>query len=229
MVFWLKGFFPVGSAKSKDQDLCIALYFLLRIMKWRGVKAVTGSGTTHMIPNRGWDYPMFPAWAHFISPHEKQISFWYWQKFPERFELCMCHLPVEGHWSHQCHTQTGRNPARQWRQWKPRSRWPVGNETQGWETAGKFSSPSPIPPQLGLLMGPTVWFSYPDTHSEPYAPRRLIYTRMGEPFITSLTLLKLKRVPHFFQGRNQNVCVCVCACVNRVQHKHPFLLQNLSL
>lgn len=126
---------------------------------------------------------------------------------PREMLLCMFHLPVEGHWSHRCHIQTGKNPAQQWRQWKPRSRWSVGNETQGWKTPASSVTQRLLSPQLGLLTGCTGWDVFLDIHSVPCVPSRVTHTTMWQPFIIFLTLLMLKRVGDgFFQGRNQKSC-----------------------
>lgn len=204
MVFWLE--FSVSSANSRvrDQELFIALS-LWGLLRSQG--QVISFETTHVVPDRMLGLP--------YVPHVDTLYLWVWgtqifQSLTEiakkRFELYMCHLPLEVHWSHQCHIQTGRNPVQQWRPWKPRSRWSVGNETQGWETQGNFSYlPScqcaawTSDSLYRLVLAP--WYSFT---VYPMLPTGLIHTRMQEPFIKGPILIKLRKVwDNFFQERNQ--------------------------
>lgn len=140
----------------------------------------------------------------------------------------MFHLPVEVHWSHQCRIQTGRNPARQWGQQKPKFQWSVRNEAQGWETRSNFSYP--------LSHQSAVWTSDSSTYQEARTSKRLVlapwysfttcpmlqaglsHTGVWAPCIFRTLLKWQKAWDSFIQGRNQTffyicMCVCVCMCV----------------
>lgn len=130
---------------------------------------VISVGITHVVPDRRPDYHVphvgtfyLSGWgAGYLSATDRNC-----QK-----ENRMFHLPVEVHWSHQCHIQTGRNSAQQWRQPKPRSRWPAGNVRLG--NTRQLCYPPPISLQHGLLTGSMGWFCHLDiTHFiiYPYVP-----------------------------------------------------------
>lgn len=113
----------------------------------------------------------------------------------------MFHLPLEVHWSHQCHIQTGRNPVQQWRQWKPRSWWSVGNETQGnFSYRPSCQSAAWTSDRLHrLVLAP--WYSFTVC---PMLPTGVIRTGMQEPSSKGPTLLKPRKVwDNFFQEKNQ--------------------------
>lgn len=145
MVFWLK--FSVSSANTRVKDKKLLLFtFFWGLSSHEASKPSSELWTlTHDTWQKAGTTPRSPLMGTFyFSTQGTDIFLSLTEIAKSRFELWMFHLPFEGHWSHQCHIQTGRNPARQWRQWKPRSRWSVEKETQGWETRGKVSYPSTI-------------------------------------------------------------------------------------
>lgn len=188
MVFRLEFSVSSATAESEIKNRLLPFLFLWELLKSQG--QVISFETTHMVPDKYWDLPIFPTWVHFISVYEEHRSLSHWQKLPKkRFELNTSHLPLEVHWSHQCHIQTGRNPVQQWRQWKPGSRWSVGNETQGWETQGNFhylpscQSAAWTSGRLHrLVLAP--WYSFTVC---PMLPTGVIHTGMWEAFIKGPT------------------------------------------